>query len=1129
MRWRDCEEFGEIEAEVKDLRKQMEDANRRLDVLEGKQTAESPQVTPQVGPIQEEPEAAPETRAPEAVSEDATQQEALPMQQVIVGNDFRLEPIMVATIRQKEHQAEGQATPLEQIPPLPPLPPPPRAHSEYPASHPRWEWEQILGRNWLARIGILALVIGAGFFLKFAFDRQWISPLARVILGSAGGLALLAAGNYWRKRYPAFAQALSGGGIALLYLCVFTAFAIFNLIPIYPAIVLLLAISAGSALLALRFNSMALAIIGILGAFCAPFILGGAAHRAVSDSNGVELLIYIMAVDIGVLALSAFRNWRWFALIALVLSYVSYVIWWSQLSPASFLAEQLGLTLMFLIFAGTTVLYQLLRRKPARIVDYSLLMINALAFFGIEISLISGMEGWMGLLSVLLAVFYAGIAYASYRRSAENTLLRHFSSGVAVLFLTIAIPVQFTDQAWTTIGWAAEGAVLLWLSFRIKSGFFRYYSYGALALMTGRLLQNSLIGFNSFQPVLNEGVLAFGACILIMYLIAHYIEIKKAIFTELKDLRLSLPVILAIANILSLWLMGREIADYTSLSPNDPGILTLTLFMVISGLLIFQHLYWQRRLPLFSTVFIPLNAVVILALSIFLWGDFRAWISSLYLILAVFNGILAYLFLRENPENILSSQISLGIAVLFLNLAIPMQFAGQPWMAISWAAEGLVFMLLSGKLNFNVFRYYSYASFALMAGRLLTFDISLDYNSVQPVLNERVLAFGVCIAITYLTVHILARQKRTFPDINIGLPALLVGVDVLSFCLIGAELAEYNTYSSMRSGNLVLTLFLVLSGLLTLQHLFWRRRIPILNAVLVPVNAIVIFVFTLYFWRYYREWLGGILLLYAVIHGLLAYYSLKGNPANKWPGKVALAVALVFLNLAIPIQFERQAWTPIFWALEFTGLVYFDRCLGLNYLRKYSYALFLLLTGCLLIFYTRENIRGFQPVFNSRFMAYTLSILLMYLAIFLLLRKSSTTPERRIFSTILLVVVNFLTIWLISFEGWDYFGQPLAIPGIIAPEARHAIKSAQVLSLTVVWSLYAVIALAVGIIKRSKYTRLAALALLAIPVVKVFAYDVLQLEQVYRIIAFVGLGVLLIISGYLYHRYSAAIKGFLTE
>jgi uncharacterized membrane protein len=52
---------------------------------------------------------------------------------------------------------------------------------------------------------------------------------------------------------------------------------------------------------------------------------------------------------------------------------------------------------------------------------------------------------------------------------------------------------------------------------------------------------------------------------------------------------------------------------------------------------------------------------------------------------------------------------------------------------------------------------------------------------------------------------------------------------------------------------------------------------------------------------------------------------------------------------------------------------------------------------------------------------------------------------------------------------------------------------------------------------------------MAASVLKVFVYDVFALGTVYRIIAFTGLGVLLLVGGYLYQRYSQRIKEFLTR
>ena len=95
--------------------------------------------------------------------------------------------------------------------------------------------------------------------------------------------------------------------------------------------------------------------------------------------------------------------------------------------------------------------------------------------------------------------------------------------------------------------------------------------------------------------------------------------------------------------------------------------------------------------------------------------------------------------------------------------------------------------------------------------------------------------------------------------------------------------------------------------------------------------------------------------------------------------------------------------------------------------------------------------------------------------------------------------------------------------------AANALQNAQNLSLTVLWAVYAATSLVVGIAKRWRPVRLGALALLAVAIAKVFIYDVWVLEQVYRIVAFVGLGLLLVVSAYLYNRYSKAIRGFLVQ
>ncbi len=423
------------------------------------------------------------------------------------------------------------------------------------------EWDQILGGNWLARIGVIALIFGVGFFLKYAFDNNWLGPTARVILGIIGGLAMLGGGFYWRKRYPTLAQALSGGGIALLYLSFFAAFVFFHLITAVAAIILLLLVSAASAVLALRHNSLALAIIGILGAFIAPFILGAfnrGAVGAIQGGNGLALLIYILIVDLGVIALSTFRNWQWFTLLALVGSLAAWGNWYDAFSNRVGIALTEGsLTVIFLIFVGATMLYHLVWRRASQPFDYVLMVGNAAAYFGISLGLMWGdLREWMGGFTFLLALFYGGFAYLASRRGDETRTVSLFALGIALVFLTVAIPIQLGDRAWATVAWAAEFIILLWLSLRFHVPVLRAASYAVFVFMVVRLLFfDTSLDMRTFRPILNERVLAFVVGIVAAYLGVYLLRRSKE---TLPEWAIPASTLLIAASFLTLWLLSFE-------------------------------------------------------------------------------------------------------------------------------------------------------------------------------------------------------------------------------------------------------------------------------------------------------------------------------------------------------------------------------------------------------------------------------------------------------------------------------------------------------------------------------------------------------------------------------------------
>jgi uncharacterized membrane protein len=458
---------------------------------------------------------------------------------------------------------EAVAAPVGEVPPLAQAPPsPPRKVKR--AKVKEREWEQIFGGNWLARIGVLALIIGVAFFLKFAFDNDWIDPTGRVILGIVAGLAMLAGGYRWQKRYPVLAQAISGGGIAILYLSIFAAFATYELIALYPAFGFLFLVSLASAGLAVWYNSMALAVIGILGAFIAPFILGafGPSGATVSDaSRAIQLLAYVIVIDLGVLALSTFRNWRWFTLLALFSSLVAFGVLHGELRhEAGLLIFQVSLTLIFLIFVGATTMFHIIWRRAPQSFDQALMVINAGAYFGISLGLLwDDFRLWMGGFTLLLALFYGGVAYIALKRSADNVRLSFVALVIALVLVTTAIPVQLGNTAWTTIVWAAEGAFLIWLSFTLRMPQLRWYSYVVFFTMAMRLLFfDTAVDIGTFRPVINERFLAFLVSIAALYVGGYFL------LRERKSLRqgwVVAAIFLVAANFFSLWLLSAEVLN----------------------------------------------------------------------------------------------------------------------------------------------------------------------------------------------------------------------------------------------------------------------------------------------------------------------------------------------------------------------------------------------------------------------------------------------------------------------------------------------------------------------------------------------------------------------------------------
>jgi uncharacterized membrane protein len=320
--------------------------------------------------------------------------------------------------------------------------------------------ESRIGSQILNRVGILAVLAGASWFLKLAIDRGWIGPWPRVMVGMVVALGLyVGAGRFRRSGYGAFAHTLQAIGTGIAYLSLWTAFSVYHLLPGGAALLLMMGVTGGNSWLAWRQDSVLLAAYALAGGLATPALLWtGANHEIV-------LFCYLLLLDGAVVGLAALRPWSWLAGAGLAGTAVYYAGWW----VTQFTAGEAGVTGGFLLaFFGlfTAAPFVFCRREEdsGQVQDCWLpIATGVLAFLGAE-RLLSAVEAGHGQawIAAGLALIYGGLVRVWGRTGAVR--MRSVYLGLALGFLTLVAPIGFAGS------WHGAGLALFWLAEAVGAG-----------------------------------------------------------------------------------------------------------------------------------------------------------------------------------------------------------------------------------------------------------------------------------------------------------------------------------------------------------------------------------------------------------------------------------------------------------------------------------------------------------------------------------------------------------------------------------------------------------------------------------------------------------------------------------
>jgi uncharacterized membrane protein len=355
--------------------------------------------------------------------------------------------------------------------------------------------ERTWGLRGLTWVGVGLLFLGVAFFLKYAYDRDWLGRFfgPRLRIATAAGVALALAAAGWRslaRGMPALGQGLLGGGQALLYLTVYAAFQSAAMVVDTPllgataAFVLMVAVTIAGLAVAVRLDAVAMAFLAVLGGFATPLLAGSG-----QDARDV-LCGYLLLLDCGVLLVAYHRRWRALDLLAFAGTALLFGGWWAAWGHAH---PQPDGTIAWLcafhvVFVLLPFAHHWRHRTSITVERFALALANVAWTFAAATWLLAATAPvLLAGLHLAAAALHALLGVVTATRVPDDRRSRDGFLALAILLLTLALFHLLPADA-TTTAWLAEAAVLLWLGYRHEHALTRRAAMVVLAVAIGRTL-----------------------------------------------------------------------------------------------------------------------------------------------------------------------------------------------------------------------------------------------------------------------------------------------------------------------------------------------------------------------------------------------------------------------------------------------------------------------------------------------------------------------------------------------------------------------------------------------------------------------------------------------------------------
>jgi uncharacterized membrane protein len=384
--------------------------------------------------------------------------------------------------------------------------------------------ENFIGLKIINLIGIVVLLIGISIGVKYAIDKDLITPSVRIILAYTASIALLALSFLLKKNYEGFSAILFSGAMASMYFTTYGAFTYYSFFSQTLCFIIMAVIAVYTASRSLQYNRQEIAAVGMVGAYAIPLLVSA------NHENYLLLFSYILVMNAGILVISFKRSWKLLNLLALIITWSFFIGWLLARFKEPFRFYALVfMSVYFVLFLLSAFAFTITRKTRLSNQQLVHVLINNFALF---ISLLaifsaSSSNGNEAAVTAFCAVLFFAFAITGNNFFHDEKVLNRIHYAAALMLVVLWISIQYSGLTITLL-WTLVAILVFILGIITKTTWPRLAAIMLIGFTLLKLILLDSMFFTAVQKII--AYITIGTLLLVLSF--FYQKFKAVLFTD---------------------------------------------------------------------------------------------------------------------------------------------------------------------------------------------------------------------------------------------------------------------------------------------------------------------------------------------------------------------------------------------------------------------------------------------------------------------------------------------------------------------------------------------------------------------------------------------------------------------